>query len=480
MSAHSPTQTQASPVASFTREGTIILPDESGDQQEADAIFSTGSDVIRFDYATGEEFIERLRIDASSIRLERFQSGNSNVLDGHNSFGGVSAILGSVLSASVRNGQLVGTLKILHADTWRLLKGGAARALTVGYRVFRYEIQAATTESLQVREAVDWEPVELSVVPISADAGSAVTATRSVEPTPVGVNLMDQNVVTVDLETATRAARGAKMPNAEVLARSWVNAKLTATQAQNLALDFVAERIGDDGARPNIIPGEDLEARSRHDSMVTAVMHRIAPGKVELTDQSRTYRAMSMFELAKECAGPAARGLHDRGRIVDIALTRRGAGLMTTSDFPSILGDAAISVGSLGHGHSAMRRQVGLDGRKINVSPTSLIVPASLEIKARQQIAAVTADSPDNTNPFADFLSVIAEPRLDDDSETKWYLGASTDQVDIIELAQLEGEGGPMISTMIGFETSGIRFKIEYSVGAKVLDYRGLFRNNGS
>ena len=94
MSAPSPTQTQAVPV-SFTREGTILLPAESGDQQEADAVFSTGEDVVRQDFLTGERFIERLRIDENSIRLERLQSGNSNLLDGHNSFGGVAAISGA-------------------------------------------------------------------------------------------------------------------------------------------------------------------------------------------------------------------------------------------------------------------------------------------------------------------------------------------------------------------------------------------------
>ena len=217
MSVPSPTRAPfMPPTAVFTREGTILLPEESGDQQECDAIFSTGADVLRLDYLTGEKFVERLLISESAIRLERFQSGNANLLDGHNSYGGVSAILGSILSASVRNGQLVGTLKILHGDTWRLLKGGAARSLSIGYRVHEYE--ETEENGVKVRTAISWEPMEISVVPINADSGSAVTATRSIEP--VGGNrIMDQNVVT--LEHATAAARGAKMADPETVARRW-------------------------------------------------------------------------------------------------------------------------------------------------------------------------------------------------------------------------------------------------------------------
>ena len=326
-------------VASFTRQGTIVLPQESGDQQEADAVFSTGVDVVRFDFATGEKFLERLRIDASSIRLERFQSGNANVLDGHNSFGGVAAILGSVLSASVRNGQLVGTLKILHADTWRLLRGGAARALSIGYRVFRYEVQAATAEALQVREAVDWEPVELSIVPVSADMGSAVTATRSIEHNG-GNRIMDQSLLNLPV-TAERAALLTKdMPKGT--AQAWIEAGITEQQGRGLALAEIRNRTEPDGPqRPNIHGGDDLEVRGRHEAMIDGILHRADPKKWPLeNEQARQYAGLTLFELARICLGRAGNGLTDRNRIVSAALAGRSGGMLTSSDFPGLLGDS--------------------------------------------------------------------------------------------------------------------------------------------
>jgi hypothetical protein len=85
-----------------------------------------------------------------------------------------------------------------------------------------------------------------------------------------------------------------------------------------------------------------------------------------------------------------------------------------------------------------------------------------------------------NVNIFAGRLSVIAEPRLDDASPDAWYLAASTEQIDIIELAFLEGqEGGPMVESKLGFDVDGIEFKARHDVTAKVLDWRGLYKNEG-
>ena len=72
---------------------------------------------------------------------------------------------------------------------------------------------------------------------------------------------------------------------------------------------------------------------------------------------------------------------------------------------------------------------------------------------------------------------MIAEPRLDDTSETQWYLGADTGQIDIVEMAMLEGEGGPMTESRVGFDCDGLEMKVRHDFAAKVLDFRGLFRN---
>lgn len=142
-------------------------------------------------------------------------------------------------------------------------------------------------------------------------------------------------------------------------------------------------------------------------------------------------------------------------------------------------GDGAPDVTTIGAGRAAMRKQTGLDGQKINVVPRYLIVPTSLETVADQLTTSITPALAANVNVFSGKLQVIAEPRLDDNSVAAWYLAASPDQIDIIELAMLEGQDGPMVESRIGFDVDGLEIKARHDVAAKVLDWRGLFKNEG-
>lgn len=141
--------------------------------------------------------------------------------------------------------------------------------------------------------------------------------------------------------------------------------------------------------------------------------------------------------------------------------------------------DGAIDVTTLGAGRAAMRLQTSLDGQKLNITPKYLLVPAALETVADQLTASITPALASNVNIFSGKLTPIAEPRLDDESSAAWYLAASTDQVDIIELAMLEGQDGPSVESRLGWDVDGIEFKARHDVTAKVLDWRGLYKNEG-
>lgn len=144
-------------------------------------------------------------------------------------------------------------------------------------------------------------------------------------------------------------------------------------------------------------------------------------------------------------------------------------------------GAAAISVASLGKMRAAMRLHKGLNGRYINLTPAYLFVPPSLETLAQQYVASITPAQSSNVNPFVGaFRGIAAEPRLEANSATAWYMAADVGQIDIIELARLEGEAGPQIETRNGFEVEGLEIKVRMDVGAKAIDYRGLQKNAGA
>ena len=67
-----------------------------------------------------------------------------------------------------------------------------------------------------------------------------------------------------------------------------------------------------------------------------------------------------------------------------------------------------------------------------------MVVPAALEITARQALAAIQPTQVCNANPFATFgLTLIVEPRLDagTNGSTAWYIVAAPSSIAGAEVA---------------------------------------------
>jgi len=155
-------------------------------------------------------------------------------------------------------------------------------------------------------------------------------------------------------------------------------------------------------------------------------------------------------------------------------------------------GAGLISINTIGAGETAMLKQTGLDGSTlIMAQPRYLLVPPSEKTRALQFVSVnMQASQATNVNPFAGRLEVICEPRLEvgitigdasaSGSATAWYLASSPDQVDILELAMLDGQEGPLVESRVGFDVDGLEIKCRHDVGAKVIDHRGLYKSDGS
>lgn len=140
-----------------------------------------------------------------------------------------------------------------------------------------------------------------------------------------------------------------------------------------------------------------------------------------------------------------------------------------------------ISVAALGTARTLMRKQKSPQGVVMNLRPRFLIVPAAKETAAAQFVSqAYVANQSSAVNPFAGSLEVIAEARLDDNSQTAWYLAADSSMIDTIEYCYLEGQNGVFIETMQGFEMDGMKIKARLDFAAKAIDHRGLYKNVGA
>lgn len=151
---------------------------------------------------------------------------------------------------------------------------------------------------------------------------------------------------------------------------------------------------------------------------------------------------------------------------------------------------AAISVTSLSAARVAMKSQKGIasDGTDkkeeshIVVNPTHLVVPLELETVAQQFVAQnikVTSTKASDVNPFAGNLEVAAETRLSENSASAWYVFSNSSQTDMIEVATLDGQRGPVQDVEPGFDVDGIKLKATYDIGGGVVDYRGFYKNPG-
>lgn len=141
----------------------------------------------------------------------------------------------------------------------------------------------------------------------------------------------------------------------------------------------------------------------------------------------------------------------------------------------------APSVISLSNARAAMKRQKGLAGQAfLNIQPRYLIVPVALETVADTLMASITPITVDEVVPeWVKNLIVISDPRLDEVSETAWYLAASPMAHDTVDVLRLSGEP-VFIDQQNQFDTDALRLKVRIDVGAAAIDWRGIYYNAGA
>ena len=69
--------------------------------------------------------------------------------------------------------------------------------------------------------------------------------------------------------------------------------------------------------------------------------------------------------------------------------------------------------------------------------------------------------------------------KLDTYSETAWYLASNPNDCGTIEVSYLNGKDTPTLESAVSFENLGMNFRIYMDYGVNILDYRGLYKNNG-
>lgn len=364
--------------ASFDKEARTI-----------ELTWSVGAKGLRGYY---DPYYEELSMDPAHVRMGRLTSGNTPFCDNHELYMGNRAVLGKVLSAKVAAGVGSAVVRLEDPanlenvdakDTIRKIESGTLVNISVGYIVYRYERQPmAEGEEIPTYLAVDWEPTELSIVPVGFDQSAVVRGKETDTVTCVFSDKIEDpqgkeaHVMTeeqkremerkqaeeakaladkaeADKKLAVEQARALeKARHAEIrkivssvklpveIAERAITDDKTVEQVRELVIVELA-KISDDQVTRNangsvITGGKPALLGERKLGLENAIMHRASPGVVALTDAGREFRALSLLEMARDFLEAA--GIRTRG-MTKMELATRA--FHTSSDFPEVLANVA-------------------------------------------------------------------------------------------------------------------------------------------
>ena len=209
--------------------------------------WTTGARVLR---GMWEPFYEELSLDLKHVRMDRLNNG-APLLDTH-SAEGIRSVIGVVENASLQKTKGVATVRFDSgaegSEAMRKVQEGILRNVSVGYRVHKMEKVGEAADKIPVFRAVDWEPHELSMVPIGADADAGVRSADSKRNPCVFITrsketkMADEDDDTGVSDASTGAAGGETAEEATRAARQERIAKATAqAEAEQRAAEAARE-----------------------------------------------------------------------------------------------------------------------------------------------------------------------------------------------------------------------------------------------
>lgn len=360
------------------------------EQRTAELTWTTGAKGRRWSWEVGS-YMEELEVSEKAVRLERLNNG-APLLNAHSAYD-LDDVIGVVERAWIEGNEgkaIVRFSQREEADAiFRDVKDGILRNISVGYAVHRYEVAEEEDDKLPTYIARDWEPMELSLVPIGFDDGAKIRSAKTPaeypgqrfntqfeireaeqapeQPAAVATETQEENEMTDETRAAEDQSQAAieaerkrcltirsmakKVGIADEFADDLIARGVSSSDASSAMIDKLAERQASDqpntrNAQPTVVTsGVDASVvAAKRGAMQNALLARCNPS-VKLEENAREFRGMRLIDMARESvemAGGNARGMTPQ-EIARAALgcdrsAVRAAGMHTTSDFPILLG----------------------------------------------------------------------------------------------------------------------------------------------
>ncbi|MGE4218468.1 MAG: prohead protease/major capsid protein fusion protein [Alphaproteobacteria bacterium] len=348
-------------VRAAVRVGTL-----NRERRTVDVVWTTTAPVLR---GYWDQYYEELSLDPKHVRMGRLTSGRAPLLNNHSRYD-MRDVIGVVEAAAVDGKQGTATVRFARAEDdpeadriFRKIADGIIGNVSVGYRVYRYEKTSGGEGEIPTYRAVDWEPFEISAVPVGADAAAAFRGADGMSMNDVTITTrqesraMDEELNAADAteeapvnltdpqaQAATRAERRRVTEIRKIVGRAKLDAAFESRlidggtsldEARKLVLDELAKR---DASHP--IDGHvrvsmgDSDSQTRAEAIGEAIYARVTPDH-KPSDHARQFVGLPLVEIARECLRNAGIRTFGMGslKIIERAIH-------TTSDFPIALGDA--------------------------------------------------------------------------------------------------------------------------------------------
>lgn len=151
--------------------------------RSVEVIAATEAAYKRYSWKMDEDFMEVLSMKPEHVKLDRLNSG-APLLDSHNRWD-LNDVIGVVVAGTARleNDKLVARVRFSSRENAKAIeqdvRDGILSNISIGYSVHKFMREGAPEGSLPTYRAIEWEPSEISFVPVPADYLAGV---RSAQP----------------------------------------------------------------------------------------------------------------------------------------------------------------------------------------------------------------------------------------------------------------------------------------------------------
>lgn len=159
-------------------QGELSVAKSKDGARLANLKWYTGATVQRVTWG-GEQYLLTLSMKPEHVRMERLQSGKAPLLDSHSDWS-LKNVIGVIESADLKGNARVRFSNRSEIDgTWQDVQDGIIRNASVGTNIYKLkditEKDEDGADKMKSLLAIDWEPLEVSMVPIGADRNAGLS-----------------------------------------------------------------------------------------------------------------------------------------------------------------------------------------------------------------------------------------------------------------------------------------------------------------